>query len=115
MNAIHVRGLEVETRIGVPDEERASPQRLKIDLEMEPAVDFGGMEDEVDRTIDYHRASVAVRELAATGERKLVETLASEIADLMIGRFGAVRVRIRIRKYILPWTEWVGVELERSA
>jgi dihydroneopterin aldolase len=118
MNAgwIHVRGLEVSTRIGVPDEERAEPQVLKVDLDMRPAATFGGMDDEVGRTIDYHAVSLAVEALAASGERKLVETLADEIADLVLGEFGAAAVRVEIRKFILPQTEWVGVSLgkERS-
>lgn len=115
MRAIHVRGLEIETRIGVPDEERAAAQKLRVDLEMVPALDFGAMSDGVDRTIDYHRVSLAVQELAGRGERKLIETLAAEIADLVLDGFGATRVRVRIRKFILPDTEWVGVEMERSA
>lgn len=115
MNRIHVRGLEVETRIGVPDEERAEPQVLKVDLEMTPGTEFAAMGDEVAETIDYHRVCIEVRKLAAQGERKLIETLASEIADRIIDDFGGVRVRVRIRKFILPETEWVGVECERQA
>ncbi|MCH7225229.1 dihydroneopterin aldolase [Haloferula sp. A504] len=115
MNRIHVRGLEVETRIGVPDEERAEVQLLKVDLEMTPAADFAAMGDEVSATIDYHQVCLEVCRLAGEGERKLIETLASEIADLVIDRFGAVRVRVRIRKFILPETEWVGVECVREA
>ncbi|GAA5482981.1 dihydroneopterin aldolase [Haloferula sargassicola] len=111
---IHVRGLEVSTRIGVPDEERAQPQALKVDLDMKPAASFSEMADEVARTIDYHAVSLAVEKLAAAGERKLVETLADEIADLVLGEFGAVVVRVKIRKFILPQTEWVGVSVEKE-
>ena len=115
MNLIHVRGLEIETRIGVPDEERAEPQLLRVDLELAPATAFVGMADEVAATIDYHRVCNEVRNLAARGERKLIETLASEIADLVLKQFGAARVRVVIRKFILPETEWVGVECVREA
>lgn len=116
MNAawIHVRGLEIFTRIGVPDEERAGSQMLKVDLDMRPATDFADMAEDVGRTIDYHAVSLAVEKLAAEGERKLVETLADEIADLVLDSFGAVAVKVRIRKFILPQTEWVGVSLERE-
>ena len=114
MNLIHVRGLEIKTRIGVPDAERAEPQLLKVDLEMTPMTAFAGMADDVAATIDYHRVCDEVRLLAARGERKLIETLASEIAELVIGDFRAARVRVRIRKFILPETEWVGVECVRE-
>lgn len=111
---IHVRGLKVATRIGVPDEERSEPQTLELNLAMRPVRSFGEMEDEVDRTIDYHAVSLAVEALAAKGERRLVETLADEVAELVLGRFGAAAVRVEIRKFILPQTDWVGVSLERE-
>lgn len=114
MNLIHVRGLEVETRIGVPAEERAEAQRLKVDLEMTPSAGFESMGDAVESTIDYHRVCLEIQRLAGTGERRLIETLAAEIADMVIGDFGAKRVRVRLRKFILPDTEWVGVECERE-
>lgn len=113
MNLIHVRGLEIETRIGVPDDERAAPQTLKVDLEITPPLDFDAMDDEVGRTIDYHRVCVEIRRLAATGERRLIETLAAQIATLVVRDFGALQVRVSLRKFILPETEWVGVECLR--
>ena len=112
---IEVRGLRVTTRIGVPDEERSSPQELRMDLAMKPAAAFSEMADGIGATLDYHAACLAVEELAATGERRLVETLADETADLLIRRFGAVEVKVVIRKFILPQTEWVGVSLHKSA
>ncbi|MBB5351768.1 dihydroneopterin aldolase [Haloferula luteola] len=111
---IHVRGLEVTTRIGVPDEERATPQLLKVDLSMKPACGFDEMADEVAATLDYHAISLAVADLAGRGERRLVETLADDIAELVLGSFGATTVKVEIRKFILPQTEWVGVSLEKN-
>ena len=111
---IHVRGLRVMTSIGVPVEERAEPQELHLDLSMRPSRAFGEMRDEVDRTIDYHAVSLAVEALAGKGERKLIETLADEVADLVLRDFGAVSVRVEIRKFILPQTEWVGVSIEKE-
>ncbi len=115
MNRICIQGLEVEARIGVPEEERSKRQSLKIDVVMIPNIAFGAMDDDVDRTIDYHAVSLAIADLAAIGERKLIETLASEIADMLITKFHAVETNVRIRKYILPQTEWVAVECTRKA
>ena len=112
---IKIRGLEVETRIGVPEEERAESQKLLIDIEMVPGAAFSAMDDDVARTIDYHAVAVEVASLAATGERRLIEALADEIADHVLGRHAAREVKVRIRKFILPQTEWVGVELGKSA
>lgn len=109
-----VRGLEVVTRIGVPDDERASEQTLRVDLEMTPDSTFTAMNDEIGATIDYHAVSLQVAELAARGERRLVETLAEEIAGLVLGHRGVAAVEVTIRKFILPQTEWVGVRLRRD-
>jgi dihydroneopterin aldolase len=39
---IHVRELELSAHIGVPDEERATPQRLTVSIVMWPIVGFQG-------------------------------------------------------------------------
>lgn len=111
---IHIRGLKVRTRIGVPAEERAEWQELRVDVEMTPERSFAEMGDEISATIDYHAVCVEIEALAAAGERRLIETLADEIAGLVIGRHRALRVSVEIRKFILPQTEWVAVRLCRE-
>jgi dihydroneopterin aldolase len=108
---LSIRGLRVDSRIGAGDEERASPQQLAVDIEMTPGGGLRGLGDDLAATIDYHAVAIAVRELAATGERRLIETLAGEILALLRGTWGAAAARVRIRKFILPETDWVGVEL----
>ncbi len=108
---IHIRGLRVRTRIGVPDEERAEWQELLIDVVMMPATSFAEMNDQIATTIDYHAVCLAIGKLAEAGERRLIETLANEIAELVLRDHSAVRVEVVIRKFILPQTEWVGVRL----
>jgi dihydroneopterin aldolase len=109
MNEICIDGLMVETRIGVPAEERAKPQQVEVNVVMTSALDFATMGDEVERTIDYHAVVLAIQKLAATGERRLIETLAADIAAMVRREYGAARVRVEVRKFILPETRWVGV------
>lgn len=111
---IKIRGLKVRTRIGVPDEERAEWQELQVDVEMQPRTGFSEMNDEIGATVDYHAVCVEISRLAEAGSRKLIETLADEIADLVLTRHSAIAVTVHIRKFILPETEWVGVELSKS-
>ncbi len=111
---IKVRGLKVETHIGVPDEERAEPQTLLIHLEMVVGADFGKMADDVTQTVDYHAVSLAIEALAMKSPRKLIETLAADIADLVLTEFCVENVRVEIEKRILTQTEWVGCVLEKS-
>lgn len=111
--SVMVRGLKVRTRIGVPDEERAGWQELLVDLEMVPEREFSAMEDRIDATVDYHAVADGIGRLAETGSRHLIETLADEIGDFVLQRHPVGEVRVRIRKFILPQTEWVGVELTK--
>lgn len=106
---ILIRGLEVPVHIGVPDEERAAVQILWVDLEMRAACAFAEMNDDVTRTIDYAVVAEAIVLLAASRSWKLIETLAAAIRRLVMDRFGALDVKVTLRKKILPNADYVAV------
>jgi dihydroneopterin aldolase len=112
---ILILGLELPVQIGVPDAERAAWQVLRADVILRPAQAFEAMNDEIGRTVDYEAAANALKALAAARPRCLIETLAAEMADLVITSFGAGSVKIELRKRILPGTDAVAVRLERFA
>jgi len=111
---VKIKGLQVRTRIGVPAEERADWQELLVDLEMVPELEFSKMEDGISATVDYHAVCMEVASLAETGSRHLIESLADEIADLVLEGHPVTELTVGIRKFILPQTEWVGVELRKG-
>lgn len=113
-DTIEIRRLRVSALIGVPDEERASAQVLLVTIVLTPSQGFDGLADEISRTIDYHAVSLEIAALAAARPRKLIETLAVEIADHLLGRHPLACVAVTIEKHILPDTECVAVHLERS-
>jgi len=111
--AVKIRGLEVPTFIGVPDEERAEQQTLKVHVDMQPKIGFRELNDEIDGGVDYYQVSLRIKSLALEKPRKLIETLAADIADMIKADFGVESVRVEIEKYILPDTDSVGVEVVR--
>lgn len=111
---IFIEGLELAVHIGVPDAERAVAQVLRADIEMRPALRFEAMNDEIANTIDYDAAARRLREIAAEKPRRLLETLAAEMAAEMISRFGAQWVSVTLRKKILPGCDAVAVRIERN-
>jgi dihydroneopterin aldolase len=113
-DTIEIRRLRVHTHIGVPDDERAAPQTLWITVRMAPAQGFAGLADGISRTIDYHAVALEIQALAAARPRRLIETLAVETADLLLGGHPLQSVAVTIEKRILPDTECVAVHLERS-
>ena len=110
---ISIRGLEVRARVGVPDEERAAPQRLLIDLKFTALAQPEKLNDDIALTVDYNTVSLRVAEMAGDHPVKLIETLADEIAETLLSEFGLRWIEITIRKFILPQTEWVAVSVRR--
>ena len=110
-----IRGLEVWSMIGVPDEEREHAQRLLIDVEVVPKQNFSELGDDIRNAVDYFALSQKVKAVAESGEeRRLIETLAADVAAAAMEDEAVFKVTVRIRKFILPDTEFVGVELTRS-
>jgi len=111
---IHIENLWVPTTIGVPDEERASTQEVAVSLTMVPERPFAGLGDAIEKTIDYYAVSLRVAAIAAEGERKLIETLAEDIAEALLREFPLGSVCVEIRKFILENADYVSVKISRS-
>jgi len=113
-DCIHVRGLELPTRIGVPELERASWQTLQVDVTLHIDTRFEVMEDDISMTLDYAYVADKIRALAADKPRRLIETLAAEIAACLLSEKAVCRVTLELRKRILPGTDHVAVSLMRN-
>jgi FolB domain-containing protein len=113
MDTITLADLEVHYRVGVPDAERAQPQRLLLTVEMQRDFTRAAASDDLRETIDYYAVS---RRLLAFGEGrswKLIEKLAADIAALVLAEFGAEAVSVEVKKFIIPETRYVSVRLTR--
>ncbi len=111
---IHVANLALNVRVGVTDEEQAQPQRLTVCLTLRPAHGFDGLGDRIENTVNYAAVCAAVRRLAAGRPRRLIETLALDIAGEILARFAVASVDVELRKYILSDTDYVAVRLSRQ-
>ncbi len=106
--------LEVRYRVGVPDEERAHPQRLLLTIELDLDVSPAARMDDLTQTINYFAVSRRLLGLGEGREWKLIETLAEEIAALLLAEYPAEAVRVEVKKFILPETGYVSVRVARS-
>lgn len=113
-DTIHIEALELSTRIGAFAEERTRPQRLTVSITITPMRSFSAMSDALENTVDYHALARSVQALASEGERRLIETLAEEIAAHVLTQFPARAVDVELRKYILPDTACVAARLHRE-
>ncbi|MDB6075834.1 MAG: Haloacid dehalogenase domain protein hydrolase, partial [Verrucomicrobiaceae bacterium] len=114
-NEILIQGLDLPVQIGVPDDERAGWQVLNADIAITPRLAFEQMQDQISATINYQAVTDAVKALATSRPRHLIETLVVEIAALIINEFAALSVTVTLRKRILPGTDNVAVRIVRTA
>ena len=110
---ILINGLELSSFIGVPDEERTTAQRLTANLVLEPLRDFTALGDALENTVDYFRVCAELQALSLARPRRLIETLAEDLAALLLARFALRAVEVELRKYILPDTAFVAVKIYR--
>lgn len=113
-DAIHVEQLEIFAHVGVPDHEREVPQRITISLTVWPIAGLHSLGDDINRTINYSAVARAVREFVDQRRDKLIETLAEKTAEHLLGTFAMRRVRIELRKFVLPNAPFVAVTLTRE-
>lgn len=114
MNKIIIKDLEVFFHVGVPDEERAKPQRLLLTVEMEHDFTEAARTDDLNGTIDYFAVTLRLLKLGEGRSWKLIEKLAGDIADLVLAGFPAVAVTVEVKKFIIPQTQFVAVRIQRN-
>ena len=68
--------------------------------------------EDLNRTVDYHAVSEQVKQLGVGREWKLIETLAEDVAALVLKNELVSCTRVEISKFILPDTRRVAVRVE---
>jgi len=114
MDKISIVDLEVFYRVGVPDTERAQPQRLLLTVEMESTFTAAAKSDSIADTIDYFAVTQRLLKFGESREWKLIEKLAADIAELIMTEFKPQAVTVEIKKFIIPQARHVAVRLTRA-
>ena len=114
MDDITLCDLEVHYHVGVPDEERARPQRLLISVEMDADFQKAARWDDLRETIDYYAVSRRILRFGEGRSWLLIERLAVDLAEIILSEFRPARVVVEVRKFILPEARHVSVRTERS-
>lgn len=112
---ILIEELALFARVGVPEEERMTPQRLIISLRLQPRRDFHTLRDDLSGTIDYAAVGEELRRFVRDRTDQLIETLANAMAEHLLAAFNIARVELELRKFVLPETKYVAVRIARVA
>jgi len=114
MSKITIVDLEVFFHVGVPDEERAQPQRLLITIDMTYDFSSAAVSDRVTKTIDYFEVAQKVIKFGETRSWKLIEKVATDVADLVLNDFHPEAVTVMVKKFPLPQASHVSVSVTQT-
>jgi len=110
---ISIVDLEVFYRVGVPDAERAQPQRLLLTVEMASDFSAAARSDGIADTIDYFAVTQRLLKLGDGREWKLIEKLAADIADAILAEFKPQGVSVEVKKFVIPQAKFVSVSFAK--
>jgi len=114
-DTIIISDLEVSYQVGVTKEERSKPQRLLLTLELSADFDSAVDRDELDKTIDYNEVSQRLLRFGKGREWRLIETVAADVAAMVLKEFRPKTVSVEVKKFIIPQARHVAVRLTRPA
>ncbi|MBO0694805.1 MAG: dihydroneopterin aldolase [Verrucomicrobia bacterium] len=112
---IHIEQLEVSTRIGVPEEERAAPQRLTISISFWPYQQTRDLDDNIHDTVNYSTIAAETKSFVRDQSTNLIETLAHRLATHLLKSFPIQKVTVEVRKFPLEDAKHVSVTVTRNA
>lgn len=114
MSKITITDLEVSMNVGVTDEERATPQRLLLTVDMEYDFSSAAISDRITKTIDYFAVSQMLLKFGEGRSWKLIEKVANDISDAVLKEFGPQAVTVEVKKFVIPQAKHVSVTLTKS-
>ena len=114
LSKITITDLEVFYCVGVTEEERAKPQRLLVTVDM--AFDFStaATSDRIEKTINYQDVADQVLKFGEGRNWKLIERLASNLADFTLSEYRPEAVLVEVKKFTVAQARHVSVSVTRS-
>ena len=101
---------------GALPEEQARPQPFQVDLELLVNASDAGRSDDLEDTVDYSAVCETVSRVVRSESYRLLERLATRIAEVCRSDTRVVAVVVEVRKLHPPVraaVDYVGVRIER--
>lgn len=95
---IVLANMRFEARHGVYDWEQEQPQPFEVDVELVLNLQPAGVDDDLEKTVDYGKVYGVVRQIVESTSFKLLEALAEAISHELLVDFEVTEVGVRIRK-----------------
>lgn len=115
MDIVYIQGLRIYTIIGIHDWERTRPQAVVLDLELATDIRAAAQSADIRHALDYDAVSKRLIAFVKASQCQLLETLAEQIAQLLMVEFEVPWLRLRLSKPdAVPEARDVGLLIERG-
>ena len=115
MDIIFLRGLQIETIVGVFDWERVNRRIVVLDLEMATDNRKAANSDAIEDALDYAAVTKRIVAFVEQSSYFLVETLAERICEIIRTEFAVPWVRLTLnKKGAIQNASDVGIIIERG-
>ena len=115
LDRIHIEQLEISTRIGVPEQERAAPQRLTVSISFWPDQQTRDVADNIHKAVNYSAVAEETKSFVRDQSVNLIETLADLLAAHLLKTFPIQKVTVELRKFPLQDAKYVSATVTRAA
>ena len=103
MDKMILTGIEIFGRHGCSIEEQRLGQIFVVDVELNLDLAKAGVTDKISDTVDYPQILFTVEKIVSGTPRKLIETVAEEIADTLLKNFAQVEsLKVTVHKPNAP-------------
>lgn len=115
MDIVYIEDLSIDTVIGVFDWERTRRQTVRLSLDMATDIRLAAANEDLGATLDYNAIAQRLTTFVQASEFQLIETLAEQVAALVMREFGVPWLRLQVSKPgAVPSARDVGVRIERG-
>ena len=112
---VHIDQLEVSAHIGVPEQERAAPQRLTISISFWPYQQTRDLADNIAKAVNYSAVAEETKSFVRDQSVNLIETLADLLAAHLLKTFPMHKVMVELRKFPFQDAKYVSATVTRTA
>ena len=115
MDKIILTDLRINAVIGIWDWEKRNPQTISIDLEMQTDTKKASQSDSIENALDYKAVSKRVKQFIQASQYNLIETLAENVAKIILVEFDIPWLKLSISKpFAIRGSKNIGVCIERT-
>jgi dihydroneopterin aldolase len=109
--------MQFQGRHGYYDHEMLTPQAFEVDIELVLNLQPAGVDDDLEKSVDYGKVYRAVRHIVESTSFRLLEALAEAISHEVLADFDVNEVTVRLRKPQVQLggpLDYAGVEIRRQ-